>query len=210
MKFDEQPPSQSTHTMIWVVIVLSSTHIPATLAADTGLKLPSGQVTVVAERVVLDMHAGNAVSFHAVVRQGEWTATADRLRVDAAHKDNSDWQLDGSVILRSPGAQINADSGTLKVAEKTVRTVHLFGGPVTFRLNDAKLPEEIHGDAGELDLDLEARLIRLSNNAYAAMGGYEVTAPLITYDIDARYLHTDPIIHGQQSHFRIPETKDAQ
>ena len=210
MKFDAQPTSQSTHTMILVALLLSSAHIPATSAADPRLELPSGQVTVDAERVVLDMHTGNAVSFHAVVRQGEWTVTAGRLRIDAANKDNSDWQLDGSVTLRSPGAQINADSGTLKVSEKTVRTVHLFGGPVTFRLNDSKLPEEIHGHAGELDLDLEARLIRLSNNAYAAMGGYEVTAPLITYDIDARYLHTDPIIHGQQSHFRIPETKEAK
>lgn len=202
--------NHSTIALVLIALLAVNADIPKAWAADTGIKLPPRQMTWEADKVDIDLHSKIAVAYKPVIKQGEWTVIGDRARLDWVNQDNSDWQIGGSVQIRGAATEINADSGTLKVSEKTVRTIKLQGNPATFRQSSPTLPEAIHGYSNEMDFDLESRLVRFTGNANAAMGEYEVAASAITYDMDAQRLSTRPILPGQRTRITIPAPNRAQ
>ncbi|MBT8142768.1 MAG: lipopolysaccharide transport periplasmic protein LptA [Gammaproteobacteria bacterium] len=196
------------HYLINLLICLFLLASPASIAASLALEIDADSSDCGTDLNNCTLN-GNVV-----VRQGDARITADKL----FSRSENEWELDGNITIEKTGMQIEAQTATILLAQRQLRSFALVGAPVNFQY---LIDEEgrARGRANEIEFDLVTRKIVLSGDAQILEQGNELNGELIEYDIDAERLKANNegkgdgrvrLIFEPPGENRDPQAEDVQ
>jgi lipopolysaccharide transport protein LptA len=141
------------------------------------------EMTFQADSADLDFRNNKSTSYKITMTQGSWTMTADQGSLEWQDDKSGEWRLKGTVRLRGPGSEIDAEEARVTVGSNRIKFVDFIGWPATFRQID-KESETVQGKARSIQYDLNKGLVSLVGNAFINMGRYELTNATIVYDLN--------------------------
>lgn len=130
------------------------------------------------------------------IRQGTLNIRADNGEATRLDFDNSRWVFSGNVVIDNQGARIWCDRAELTFAGHRLRRALLTGAPARFE--QQRPPDRYtEGQAGTMEYDVDAALIRLAGQARISDGANEVTGERISYDLRREYVIAESQDAGQ-------------
>ena len=164
-----------------LLLLLMSAALPAS-AADARLQ-PTGEFTYEAAGGDIDFKARKSTLSNITIKFGGWTVSANKAQMDLPDEATGECNLTGTVKLRGPDSELDADSGVVKYRDKRITFIRLTGRPVTFKQKVEGKPQVIDGRANVAEYDIGGS-IRLIGNAYVATDEVQMTNASIVYDLN--------------------------
>jgi LPS export ABC transporter protein LptC/lipopolysaccharide transport protein LptA len=133
--------------------------------------------------------ATNRLTFTDVtITQGVFQIRARGARGEGAGLSFQDsrWEFTGDVRIRFEGGTLVADSAVIQFAGNRPAQARVSGTPAEFTQQVEGLPRPVQGRARSVTLDLLARTVRLTQDAWLFDGRNEIRSQAVFYDMRAR------------------------
>ena len=158
----------------------------------------------------VDFRTHQAVLRDVVISQGEFTLTADRAEASALEFENSHWVFTGNVHIRAEQhGTLQSDRATVEFRNNQMARETITGKPAQFEQTRSDNGILARGHADSIDYEVTAGTIRLRDDAWLSNGGYDFSAPLITYDIRRQQVQGESA-PGQRVHVLIVPKQDGK
>lgn len=123
------------------------------------------------------------------ISQGPLQISADRAQASQIDFENSQWNFAGNVRIELENSELRASEATLTFLGFRLTRAVATGSPAEFEDSGTASGRVVRGRAGQLEYDLTNGIIRLSQGAWLAEGGNEITGATLLYNIpDERIL----------------------
>lgn len=143
-----------------------------------------------AEHMELDYQTHHIVWQKFAITQGDMSATADSAEASGMDVRNSHWVLTGDVHVRSENqGELQSDRATLEFSNSLLVHAVVTGQPAQFQQTQSASGLLAHGHASSIDYDVQAGIVRLSDNAWLSNGpSNEMSAPELTYNVRTKQI----------------------
>jgi lipopolysaccharide transport protein LptA len=162
--------------------------------------LAFGQVTDLDMRLPMDIDADNTtidgknsvIIFSGLrLTQGRISIQADEGRATRMELEDSYWHFTGNVVIDVGNGRIQCDSAKLYFDEFRLRSATVTGTPALYDLQRAGTEDVTHAEAGRLDYDVDAGVIRFSDQATITEGGNQISSNVLVYNIAEQRINAD-------------------
>ena len=162
--------------------------------------LSFGQVTDLDMRLPMDIDADNTtidgknsmIIFSGLrLTQGHISIEADEGRATRMELEDSYWHFEGNVIIDVGSGRIQCDSAKLYFDEFQLRSATVTGTPALYDLQRAGTEDVTHAEAGRLDYDVDAGVIRFSDQATITEGGNQISSNVLVYNLAEQRINAD-------------------
>ena len=123
--------------------------------------------------------------------QGRISIQADEGRAQRMELEDSSWTFSGNVVIDVGDGRIECDSAELYFDEFALKRAIVTGSPAVYELRRAGSEEPTHGEAGRLDYDVAAGVIRFSEQATITEGGNQISSNMLVYNIAEQRINAD-------------------
>jgi lipopolysaccharide transport protein LptA len=157
-------------------------------------------------------YRSNAIEFRdIVITQGLTRVAAARASASGLNFLDSHWTFSGNVRIDVEGGSLDSEKAVVSFLDNRVSKAVITGNPATFEQKlkgDGRLAR---GRAGQIEYDLRAGTIRLTEDAWLSDERDELTNPLIIYDIAGERVEAQAVPHEEQRvHITIRPKADSQ
>jgi lipopolysaccharide export system protein LptA len=162
--------------------------------------LALGQVTDLDMRLPMDIDADNTtidgrnsmIIFSGLrLTQGRISIQADEGRATRMELEDSYWSFKGNVVIDVGTGRIQCDSAELYFDEFRLRSATVTGAPAIYDLQRAGTDDVTHAEAGRLEYDVDAGVIRFSEQATITEGGNQISSNVLVYNILEQRINAD-------------------
>ncbi len=181
--------------LIVALIVLSGTATAQT-APDIGL-IRTLPIDLDAESSEFDRKK-NRLYFHGLtIKQGQLNIRADEATATRLDFENMRWEFSGSVVIENAGTIARCDKADILFRDHRIRNARMEGQPATFKRLRIDEKRQTEGRANLMEYDVDAGIIKMSNDAWLSDGANEVSGNRISYDLNREYIIADADDDGQ-------------
>ncbi len=176
------------------IIVMIVASAPA-LAQDLnlGLRLP---LTIDADQTTYDGIA-NTITYKGVrFSQGDISIEAGEGRATLRGQQDAEWTFTGDVVIEVQQGRIECDSADLTFQQSVLTSATVAGSPATYELRRNNAEDATHAQAGRLEYDVSAGIIRFSGNVTITEAGNEIASESLIYNIAERRIDADSSGNG--------------
>ena len=167
-------------------VLLSMTALPAKAQVSLDPTLP---ISLDADSSDFDRRRNVVVFTGLRISQGPLEISADRAQASQIDFENSQWEFAGNVRIEMENSELRASEATLTFLGFRLTRAVATGSPAEFEDSGTASGRTIRGRAGKLEYDLTNGIIRLSQGAWLAQGGNEITGATLLYNVpDERIL----------------------
>jgi|SRR5580658_8798022 lipopolysaccharide transport protein LptA len=158
----------------------------------------------------VDFRTHQAVLRDVVISQGEFTLTADRAEATALEFSNSHWVFTGNVHIRAEQhGTLHSDRAAVDFRNNQMARAIVTGKPAEFEQTSSDNGILAHGHADSIDYEVGAGTVQLTDDAWLANEGKEISAPLIVWDMRQQQVHSESA-PGQRVHVVIVPNQDGK
>ncbi|MCC5868929.1 MAG: hypothetical protein JJU27_10475 [Gammaproteobacteria bacterium] len=166
--------------------LLSMTALPAMAQVSLDPTLP---ISLDADSSDFDRRRNVVVFTGLKISQGPLEISADRAQASQIDFENSEWEFAGNVRIVMETSELRSNEATLTFLGFRLTRAVATGSPAQFEDSGTASGRTIRGRAGKLEYDLTNGIIRLSQGAWLAEGGNEITGATLLYNVpDERIL----------------------
>lgn len=171
-----------------IALCVAPLTLAATLSKQEPLRHSADAVTVDFRSDTLNL-TGNVR-----VTQGEMSIEAQSASGVGVAADNSRWTFEKSVHVRTPEAQLQADTAVATIANGQIAKAHIEGSPARFeqRAGTGASERPVQGRAGTIDYDFTNGVVRLSNDVWFSNGKDEFRGDIVIYDMRDQRVQINP------------------
>lgn len=145
-----------------------------------------------AASVDVDFRTHQAVLRDVVISQGEFTVSAEHAEATALEFNNSRWVFTGNVHIRAEQhGTLHSDRATVEFRNNQMARAVITGRPAEFEQTRSDTGTLARGHADSIEYEVGPGKVRLSQDAWLANGGNEISAPLIVYDIRQQQVQSE-------------------
>ena len=123
--------------------------------------------------------------------QGRISIQADEGRATRMELEDSYWHFTGNFVIDVGNGRIQCDSAKLYFDEFRLRSATVTGTPALYDLQRAGTEDVTHAEAGRLDYDVDAGVIRFSDQATITEGGNQISSNVLVYNIAEQRINAD-------------------
>lgn len=117
------------------------------------------------------------------ITQGPLAISADEAAANPADFEDSTWTFTGNVVVSNGNTRATADRAVMTFRRNELRRATFTGKPARFTQERAGGGAPTEGRAGNLDYDLGAGSIRMTEDAFLSDGTNEIAGNRIVYDL---------------------------
>lgn len=162
------------------VALMVMTALPAMAQVNLDPTLP---ISLDADSSDFDRRRNLVVFTGLKISQGPLQISADRAQASQIDFENSQWEFAGNVRIELENAELRASEATLTFLGFRLTRAVSTGSPAEFEDSGTASGRLIRGRAGQLEYDLTNGIIRLSQGAWLAEGGNEITGASLLYNV---------------------------
>jgi len=143
----------------------------------------------VAAKWELDYQTHHILMHDATICQGDMIVTADEIEAAGTDAKNSHWLLTGNVHVKSENqGELHSERATLEFGNGLLAHAVVTGNPAQFEQTQSSTGVLAHGHADTIDYDVQAGIVRLTDDAWLSDGRQEITAPELVYNVRAKQI----------------------
>ena len=127
------------------------------------------------------------------ITQGATSMEADQATVNGLQSENSRWQFEHNVHIRTAEADLKSNSADAvfaagRIAEATVR-----GAPATFQqLNAESADRNVRGRARVIEYDFAKSTVKMTQDVWFSYGGNEFRGDTVIYNLNDERVTVNP------------------
>jgi lipopolysaccharide transport protein LptA len=158
---------------------------------------PSARST---EDIVLDAassdidYRANKLHFRdVVISQGDTRIQASEAEANGTGLkfDDSTWQFRGDVRIRFASGNLQSDAATVSFTGNRIAHASISGTPARFEQRVENLPQPARGRAGNIEYNLLAGTVRLTQDAWLSDGRSEISSQVLVYNLKDQKVQTE-------------------
>ena len=140
----------------------------------------------------------NKLYFHDLtITQGPLSIVADEGTASRLDFEDTRWEFSGSVIIKNAITTARCDYAEILFRDHLIRNALMRGQPVTFEQMDIESGRKTNGRANVMEYDVDAGIIKMSEDAWLSDSANEVSGNRISYDLNRQYIIADAADDGQ-------------
>jgi lipopolysaccharide transport protein LptA len=155
---------------------------------DLDMRLP---MDIDADNTTIDGKNSMIIFSGLRLTQGRISIQADEGRATRMELEDSYWHFSGNVVIDVDSGRIQCDGAELYFDEFRLRRATVTGSPAIYDLQRPGTEDVTHAEAGRLDYDLDAGIIRFSQEATITEGGNQITSNVLVYNIAEQRINAD-------------------
>jgi lipopolysaccharide export system protein LptA len=132
-----------------------------------------------------------------VITQGPLSIVADEATATRLDFEDAHWEFSGSVVITNAATTARCDYAEVFFHEHQVRSALMRGKPVTFEQLTIDAERQTDGRANVMEYDVDAGIIKMSDDAWLSDSANEVSGNRISYDLNRQYIIADSDDNGQ-------------
>jgi lipopolysaccharide export system protein LptA len=132
-----------------------------------------------------------------VITQGPLSIVADEATATRLDFEDSRWEFSGSVVIKNATTTVHCDYAEVFFHEHRVRSALMRGQPVAFEQLTIDAEQQTDGRANIMEYDVDAGIIKMSDDAWLSDSANEVSGNRISYDLNRQYIIADSDDDGQ-------------
>lgn len=183
--------NRSSHHTLYrrtLIVLLLVPALSVAQTADLDMRLP---MDIDADNTTIDGRNSMIIFSGLRLTQGRVSIQADEGRATRMELEDSYWQFSGNVLIDVGDGRIQCDSAELYFDEFRLRRATVSGKPAIYDLQRAGTDEVTHAEAGRLEYDLDAGVIRFSEQATITEGGNQISSNVLVYNIAEQRINAD-------------------
>jgi lipopolysaccharide transport protein LptA len=143
------------------------------------------------------------------IQQGKITVVADRAHASGLGRPNGEWTLQGNVQVHAPPhGSLTSDQAVVQIDSSRIARVTVTGAPAQFRQQSTQ-GRITQGHANQIIYNVTAGTVRLSHQAWVAVGRDEFSGPSILYNINQERIQATSSGSGERVHITIAPQKSS-
>lgn len=115
--------------------------------------------------------------------QGSIGIEADEGRASKLDFEDSVWHFAGNVVIDTENGHIECDTADLRFAGHQLRLATITGTPASFKMNRPGNDKVTYAEAGRLEYDFNAGVVKFSDQATITEGGNQISSNYLVYNI---------------------------
>jgi lipopolysaccharide transport protein LptA len=155
---------------------------------DLDMRLP---MDIDADNTTLDGKNSMIIFNGLRLTQGRISIQADEGRATRMELEDSYWHFSGNVVIDVGTGRIQCDNAELYFDEFRLRKATVTGSPAIYDLQRQGTDEVTHAEAGRLDYNVDAGVIRFSQEATITEGGNQISSNVLVYNIAEQRINAD-------------------
>lgn len=182
---------QRTARLVCVVLLLGAA---TTATAQSGLPPGNADQPIDLQAASSDFdYKNNSLLFKRVkITQGELEVTALQASATGLEFDNSEWRLQGDVLIVVPGGKLESSEARVTFRNNAIVSASIKGAPAMFEQRLKEKDQFARGRAGAIDYDVKASTVRLTGAAWLSDGQNEIRGNTLIYDIGRERVQANP------------------
>ncbi len=127
------------------------------------------------------------------ITQGAMSMEAERATVNGLQSENSRWQFERNVHIRTAEADLKSNSADAKFVAGRIAAATVQGSPATFeQLNAASADRNVHGRARTIEYDFTRGTVKMTQDVWFSYGGNEFRGDTVIYDLNDERVVVNP------------------
>ena len=162
--------------------------------APTGLPPGNSQMPINLEAASSDFdYKMNSLLFRRVrITQGGLEVTAQQASATGLEFENSEWRLQGDVIITVPGGRLQSSEARVQFRNNAIVRASIRGEPAAFEQRLRDTAQVARGRAGSIDYDVQQSTVRLTGDAWLSDGQNEIRGNTLVYDVARERVQANP------------------
>lgn len=126
------------------------------------------------------------------VTQGAMSIEAEKATADAFRSENSRWEFQNSVRLRTPEADLASETAAASFRNNQLVEARVQGSPARFEQRDASAERAVRGRARVIEYDLTQDVVTLTGDVWFSYGKDEFRGDTVIYDMRDERVRVNP------------------
>lgn len=126
------------------------------------------------------------------VTQGGMSIESETATGVGVGAENSRWTFDKSVHLRTPEAELQADTATATMVNGEIANARIEGSPARFEQRAITNERPVQGRAGTIEYDFTRGVVRLAEDVWFSNGKDEFRGDVVIYDVRDERVQINP------------------
>ncbi|HMN45338.1 MAG TPA: LptA/OstA family protein [Povalibacter sp.] len=138
------------------------------------------------------------------ITQGAMSMQADQATVNGLQSENSRWQFERNVHIRTAEADLKSNSADAVFAAGRIAEATVHGTPAIFeQLNAETADKNVHGRAGTIEYDFAKGLVKMTQDVWFSYGGNEFRGDTVIYNLNDERVMVNPGGGGNNAGGRV-------
>lgn len=126
------------------------------------------------------------------VVQGPMSIEAERATANAFRSQNSQWQFQDSVRVRTEDAELVSESASAAFEDGQLVTARVEGSPARFEQRGGSLDRVVNGRALAIEYDVTSEVVTLTGDVWFSYGKDEFRGDTVIYDMREERVRVNP------------------